>query len=270
MIMRSTWKILLLVLPWGPGIASAADAPPATIGPSTRARFQLQARLIEAQPGDVIQLQEGTYHFQRQIDIATDNITLRGAGSDKTILSFQGQYSGGQGIESTGDNFVIEGLTVQDTAGNAIKILGARNVTIRDVKVQWTGGAKESNGAYGLYPVQCQNVLIERCTAIAASDAGIYVGQCRDVVVRHCRAQNNVAGIEIENTTNADVYENVATNNTGGILVFDLPGLQVKRGEHVRVFRNQVNKNNHPNFAAPGNAVASRAAGHRHHGDGHG
>jgi len=34
---------------------------------------------------------------------------------------------------------------------------------------------------------------------------------------------NNVAGIEIENCTDADVYENISTNNTGGVLVFDLP-----------------------------------------------
>ena len=30
-----------------------------------------------------------------------------------------------------------------------------------------------------LYPVQCQNVLIENCSAMGASDAGLYVGQCK-------------------------------------------------------------------------------------------
>lgn len=57
--------------------------------------------------------------------------------------------------------------------------------------------------------------------AIGASDAGIYVRQSRDVIVRNSRAEFNVAGIEIENTVNADVYGNTATNNTGGI-----PGVQ--------------------------------------------
>ncbi len=220
-------------------------------------QFRLQARLIEAIPGDVIQLNEGRYELRRQLDVVADNITILGKGSDKTILSFKTQDTGGQGIEATGNNFTVAGLAVEDTAGNAIKVLGARGVTFRDVRAEWTGEALASNGAYGLYPVQCQNVLIENCTARGASDAGIYVGQSRNVIVRSSRAERNVAGIEIENTVNADVYDNVATNNAGGLLVFDLPGLQVKAGRNVRLFKNRVIANNHRNFAAPGNVVAT-------------
>ena len=47
--------------------------------------------------------------------------------------------------------------------------------------------------------------------AIGASDAGIYVGQSNNIIVRRNRAERNVAGIEIENSINADVYENIAT-----------------------------------------------------------
>ena len=220
-------------------------------------QYRLQARLIEAIPGDVIQLDEGRYALRRQLDVVADNITIRGKGSNKTILSFRDQDTGGQGIEATGNNFTVADLAVEDTAGNAIKVLGARGVTFRDVRAEWTGDVSSSNGAYGLYPVQCENVLIENCTAIGASDAGLYVGQCRNVIVRSSRAERNVAGIEIENTINADVYDNVATNNAGGLLVFDLPGLQVKAGRNVRVFKNRVFANNHRNFAAPGNIVAS-------------
>lgn len=226
------------------------------LAPSAKSQYELQDILVQAIPGDVIEFAEGKFHFERQIDIATDNITLRGQGPNETILSFDGQASGGQGIEATGDNFVVEGLAVENTAGNAIKVMGSRNVVFRHVRVEWTGEAKASNGAYGLYPVQCSNVLIESCIARGASDSGIYVGQSRKVIVRNCRAERNVAGIEIENTVHADVYDNVVTNNAGGLLVFDLPGLQLKAGKQVRVFRNQVVANNHPNFAAAGNIVA--------------
>lgn len=44
-----------------------------------------------------------------------------------------------------------------------------------------------------------------------------------------------MAGIEIENSLNAEVYENEATENTGGILVFDLPDLILKK-EEIRRF----------------------------------
>lgn len=225
--------------------------------PGANAQYELQSKLIDAMPGDVIELAEGHFRFHRQLDITTSHLTIRGAGSDKTILSFKGQQSGGSGLEATGDQLLLEGFAVEDTAGNAIKVLGAEGVTFRDVRTEWTGPASSNNGAYGIYPVQCSNVLIEACTAIGASDAGIYVGQSRNVIVRSNRAERNVAGIEIENTIQAEVHDNIATRNTGGILVFDLPGLQIKSGRQVRVHDNQVTDNNHVNFAAKGNIVAS-------------
>ena len=229
--------------------------------PGDGLQYRLQEMLVKAVPGDVIEFGEGRFQLTRQIDIATDNITLRGQGSDKTTLSFRGQLSGGQGIESSGNNFVIEGLAVEDTAGNAIKVIGARNVTFTDVRAEWTGEPMASNGAYGLYPVQCSNVLIDRCAAYGASDAGIYVGQCRNAIIRNSRAERNVAGIEVENTVGALVYDNVATNNAAGLLVFDLPGLQLKAGGEVRAYRNRVFANNLKNFAAKGNIVASVPSG---------
>ena len=88
-----------------------------------------------------------------------------------------------------------------------------------------TGGPKSTNGAYGFYPVESEDVLIDGCVAIGASDVGIYVGQSKNIIVRNSVAQYNVAGIEIENSYYADVYDNLASHNTAGILVFDLPDL---------------------------------------------
>ena len=105
------------------------------------------------------------------------------------------------------------------------------------------------------YPVESKNVLIDGCIVIGASDAGIYVGQSQNIIVRNSRAEFNVAGIEIENSYFADVYNNIATNNTGGILVFDLPGLPQQGGHHVRVFKNRSVGNNTDNFAPEGNIV---------------
>ena len=99
--------------------------------------------------------------------------------------------------------------------------------------------------------------MIDGCTAVGASDAGVYVGQSEDIVIRNCTARQNVAGIEVENSTRADVYDNLATENTGGILVFALPDLPKKDGRHCRVFRNRVLANNLANFAPKGNTVAT-------------
>lgn len=231
------------------------------IAPGPKAAFDLQSALINAIPGDVIQMAAGVYHFESELNIVCDNITLQGAGPEKTILSFKKQIVGSNGITSTGDAFVIQDLAIEDTIGNAIKTLGAKDVTYRRVRVEWTGGPKSTNGAYGIYPVECQNVLIEDCTSIAASDAGIYVGQSQDVIVKGCVARQNVAGIEIENTLRADVFDNEATNNTGGLLVFDLPGLNITNGRNVRVYRNKIYANNHVNFAPKGTIVAEVPSG---------
>ena len=65
-----------------------------------------------------------------------------------------------------------------------------------------------------------KDVLIDGCVAIGASDAGIYVGQSQNIIVKNSIAQYNVAGIEIENSFYADVFDNLTSHNTGGILVF--------------------------------------------------
>lgn len=227
---------------------------------SAEATEKLLEQLVSAKPGDVITIPAGLYSFDRSLSLASPGVTLRGAGMDKTVLSFKGQVAGAEGLLVTGGNFIIEDLAIEDSKGDALKINGVENVIIRRVRTEWTNGPDTKNGAYGIYPVQTKNVLIDGSVAIGASDAGIYVGQSHNVVVKNSRAEFNVAGIEIENTVNADVHDNVATNNTGGILVFNMPNLQVA-GHTTRVFRNKITANNTDNFGAKGTAVASVPAG---------
>ena len=219
---------------------------------------ELQTKLVMAEAGEVIDIPAGHYQLTKSLWLdGGENVTIRGAGMEQTILSFANQTEGAEGIKVTGgQHILIEGLTVQDAKGDAIKTQDVNGITFRNVKTEWTGGPKETNGAYGLYPVLCQNVLIEDCQSIGASDAGIYVGQSNNIIVRNCTAHHNVTGIEIENSQMADVYNNVVHNNTGGILIFDLPNLVQKKGGHVRVFGNQVRENNLKNFAPKGNIVA--------------
>lgn len=221
---------------------------------------ELQLRLLEAQPGDTILLPAGTFNFERGLTLNVDNITLRGTGMDSTVLSFKNQVAGGEGLLVNGSGFTIEDLGIEDSRGDALKIARGDNIIIRRVRTEWTNGPDTNNGAYGIYPVQTRNTLIEDSVAIAASDAGIYIGQSENIIVRRNRAEFNVAGIEIENSFGADVYENVAINNTGGILVFNMPNLPVP-GHSTRVYNNDIQSNNTVNFAPPGTAVASVPAG---------
>ncbi|MGH7785272.1 MAG: parallel beta-helix domain-containing protein [Candidatus Binatia bacterium] len=233
------------------------------IEPGPEAPDAILTALLEAQPKDVILLKAGTYELAGQLSLNdVDDVTVRGQGMDKTILRFAGQTSGGESFLVDGsDRFTLENLALEDGPGDLFKVVGANDVTMRRVRTEWTNGPDTDNGAYGLYPVQCNGVLIEDSVVKGASDAGVYVGQSRNIIVRRNRVEDNVAGIEIENSTFADVYDNVATHNTGGILVFNLPGPPVQDGARTRVYNNQSVENNTPNFGKPGNTVSAIPAG---------
>ena len=217
---------------------------------------KLQEQLLDAKPGTVIDIPAGHYSLKRGLSLRTDGVTIKGAGMDKTVLSFKGQVVGPEGLLVNANDFTIENLAIEDTKGDGLKINHGKNITIHGVRVEWTGHTRTSNGPYGIYPVKTQNVLIEDSVAIGASDSGIYVGQSNNIIVRNNRVERNPAGIEIENSVSADVYGNTATNNSGGILVFNMPDLLME-GHSTRVFKNKVIGNNHDNFAANGSAVAS-------------
>lgn len=199
-------------------------------------------------------LAEGTWTLANSVTIRdVASITLIGQGKDKTILDFGSVKAQVNGVEAVADDFHIEGLTIQDSPKDGLRIEDSDGVVIRAVKVIWTNGPDSGNGAYGLYPVRVQHVLMEDSESYGASDAGIYVGQCRNAIVRNNIAKQNVAGIEIENTQFADVYGNLAEDNTGGLVAFDLPGNPVI-GRDIWIHDNVIKNNNRPNFA-PGGTV---------------
>ena len=225
------------------------------ITPSEDPYSEIQEALILASPGDIIRISEGLYQLEDSLSIDIDGLILEGEGMNKTILSFKNQLSGAQGLSVTSNGVTLRDFAVEDAKGDAIKVKGVNNINFIRIRTEWTNGPDELNGAYGLYPVESKNVLIDSCVAIGASDAGIYVGQSENIIVKNSRAEFNVAGIEIENSYYADVYNNHAENNTGGILVFDLPDIPQQGGHHVRVFGNKSINNNTDNFAPEGNIV---------------
>jgi parallel beta-helix repeat protein len=217
----------------------------------------LQEALILAAPGDVIELGEGRFALTDGLSLDVDGVTVRGQGMDKTILDFTAQAGSGEGLLVTSDNVTLRDFAVENPKGDGIKSKGADGIVYSGIRVEWTGGPKTTNGAYGIYPVESVGVLVTNSKVTGASDAGIYVGQSRDITVSENIVTYNVAGIEIENSRNALVENNIASRNTGGLLVFDLPGLPVMGGGNVILRENVVSDNDTPNFAPPGNIVAS-------------
>ena len=232
-----------------------------TIKPGPLSYEEIQTALIFAKPGDIIDLDEGIFYFEDGLSLNVDDVTIQGKGMNKTILSFKNQKSGAEGLMITSNKVVLKDFAIEDTIGDAIVVKGAEGISFIRIRTEWTNGPKETNGAYGLYPVQSKDVLIKECIAIGASDAGIYVGQSERIKVLDSIAKFNVAGIEIENSYYAEVIGNHAEHNTGGILVFDLPDLPQQGGHSVLIAKNKVINNDTKNFAPEGNIVGKTPNG---------
>lgn len=216
----------------------------------------ISAQLMMAKDTSVIELEEGHFIFKNSLILeGKHHVTIRGKGMDKTVLSFKIQESGAEGLRVANcSNIVLEDFAIEDAAGDNIKVTDTKGITFRNIKSAWTGEVTEDNGAYGLYPVLCSDVVIEGCEVLGASDAGIYVGQSVNVAIKNNTVYWNVAGIESENSENVVIEGNEAFENTGGILIFDLPGLTMY-GKNIKAFNNKVFENNLRNFAPPGNIV---------------
>ncbi len=230
-------------------------------GPNSTVRAVKEALIVNAMEGDTVCFVDGFYPMNEGVSVDVTDLTLRGQSREGTVFDFLEQSAGANGISVTSDGFRVQDLTIKNTPGDGIRVTGANGVTFSNVGVTWDGGPSEENGAYGLYPVQCQNVLVENSVVSNASDAGIYVGQSEMIIVRDNEVFGNVAGIEVENSSFAEVVDNNAHDNTGGILIFDLPDLPVQGGSNNKIHRNRVVNNNTQNFAPEGNIVGEVPTG---------
>lgn len=212
----------------------------------------IQSFVDAAAAGDKLLVLPGTY--EQSTTVATDGIQLVGCGAatnDRPVIVPPATDPQPDGIRSSGvDALLFQSLEVFGWENNGIFVQGADGVTFRDVI-----GDGNDESIYAIYPVESSDVLVEGCVARRIADAGIYVGQDVRPIVRFNTAEDNVAGIEIENSELGQVYGNYAANNTGGLLVFKLPGPPLQISRDHEVFDNVLVNNNTPNFGNPNAAV---------------
>lgn len=259
--------------------SSAPEVTPQTVGtvfticPGPQAQTQALRAFFAAQEGDTIHFCAGRFDFDKGLALTgVRGITIEGEGRDKTILSFAASpVEDGININRV-TGITVQHLTVYDAPGNGLRVFRSDYVTIRDVKVGWSISDPAApnynpdpkswahNGSYAFYPVLCHHVLIEDSISVGSADAGVYVGQSNDVLVRRTEAFHNVAGFEFENTYRAEFVDDVAHDNVGGFLVFDLPG-RAQNGEKNLVHRVESYNNNIPTFAPRGAIVGDVPSG---------
>ncbi len=211
------------------------------------------AQAVErARTGDVIEVEPGVYSEALSID--TPGLTLRGLvrGAQRPVLDGRGELN--DGVIVSGSPFAMTGFGVRHYKGNGVTTQGVDGVVLSDLVI-------EDTGRYGVYPVQSRNISVTYCTVTGINDAAIYVGESNQALVAYNELHGNVAGIEIENTNDADVRDNLVYDNSAGILVFVLPAKVQKHGHRNRVHRNWVVSNDHVNFGDPDAIVGALPSG---------
>ncbi|MCP4359413.1 MAG: hypothetical protein GY796_15490 [Chloroflexi bacterium] len=213
-----------------------------------------------AEQGDTVLVPPGIY--KERVVIDTNGITLRGMADEPDMCPVQtaealfptgdaapkwpilegdvdgdGENDLTDGVIASGNDFTMENFVMRNYTGNGVLVDGVRGVTIRHTY-------SENVGLYGVYPVRSTDVLVECNVSTLVTDAAIYVGQSRDIIVRNNLVYDNIAGIEIENSAYAKVYDNEAWNNVGGLLVFLLTNLNSRVSTHVEVYDNYIHDNN--------------------------
>jgi len=228
------------------GGAAISAHEPATIrkGPNET----VQQAIDRSGPGDTIEIPYGIYNESVFLDWS--DVTLVGIPNEAGDWPvFDGEGTRSDGVIASGNNFEMYNFAVMNYTSNGVLVEGSTKVYLHDLYI-------ENTGVYGVYPVRCTDVLIERIEGTLVNDAAIYAGKSSDVVIRNTLTYGNVIGIELENTVNGEVYDNVAHDNTVGIFIDLLPQLPSKVSLFTKVHNNIVENNNGENFGQPGTAVA--------------
>ena len=126
-------------------LVGAAQARTLTVAPGPDAQERIQTALLDAKPGDTVQLAAGRYDLIDGLSLDIDSVTVKGAGPGATVLSFKGQKGAGEGLLITSDRVTVRDLAVEDSRGDGIKSKGADEISFINVRVEWTGGPADAD-----------------------------------------------------------------------------------------------------------------------------
>jgi parallel beta-helix repeat protein len=240
----------------------------------------IRAALAGARAGDTIVVHPGVYREGAADDLNALTITLDGirlvgrpGPGRPVVLENAGKQGYGIWVSPAGSAFPNDtqsdaekppcGYDASRLHGFTIEGFTLRNFRVHGLHLACVDGFRiannvaEDNHVYGLFPVLSRRgIMTSNVVRGSDKDAGIYVGQSDRVLIAGNRAENNLLGLEVENSRDCAVMGNELKGNTLGIIVdlnFDKVLLTAER---TLVAFNSVHDNNRTNTAEPGDIIA--------------
>ena len=152
---------------------------------------KIETAVAAASDGDVVSVAAGYYEVPNGIDIETDNVTLKGAGADQTIL---------------------------DGVGKAYAIVNAKakGVTV-------TGFALQNGSSHGFYASENNYGTLSYCVVTGCKDRGILLGSGEPyaVIDHNTFANNKVSTIYSYRDDSGTKFTNNISYDNGRSIVTD-------------------------------------------------
>jgi parallel beta-helix repeat protein len=225
----------------------------------------IQRAVDRAHDGDRIFINPGVYRERGRpcpnrpsricaVAITKDDISLIGKGNKrkKVVIQDRGGQARGIDVGKTSDASCltdpeqrVHGSYISNVEVNGFDVFGIFLFCVDNWRV--TNVQTHDDIVYGIFPSHVGQGRVDHSVATGANDTGIYIGQSHDVEIDHNVASDNVSGFEIENSANTSTHDNEAFGNTGGILTFTLPGLDVTSNNDNEISNNNVHDNDRPN-----------------------
>ena len=121
--------------------------PIAYLGAQSDIQKKIQTDLIMVEDGGVVEIPAGHFTLSKPLSLdGKKNVTIKGAGINKSTLSFKGQKEGAEGLKVTNaENIKLIDFAVEDTKGDAIKTQDVNGIQFIRVKTAWTGKPNKKN-----------------------------------------------------------------------------------------------------------------------------
>jgi hypothetical protein len=199
--------LLLLVLAW---TGDSAAVPSADIRvPQDVATLQLA--IAQAQPGDTIVLDAGTYPGGNVVPADKHDITIVGA--DRNAVVLDGADQRRNGITVHGDGVSILNMSAHNFLENAFYWDGADRYRASYLTVWNVQG-------YGIYIEDGERGVIDHSYVSGAADAAYYIGECKPcaATIANVVAVRSAVGYSGTNSTGVLIRDSVWSGNGAGIV----------------------------------------------------